>query len=562
MHLRYFLIWSFLLLAWIVNAGPDDDYIAVYRALSSADTEQLQGHTTLARRQFQEARERLLALHKAYPSWNEKVVGFRLRYIDEKLTELGPETAGSGVTTPETTSPANIQRPALAPEGEVLDQFNRLNQQIGELTRDRQALEAKLREALSAQPAPVDPRDLQQAVEKISALQATNQVLSAQLERQVSERKNLVEKVVADEAREALNEANRQLLSQRILMANLEKERTGLDAELKSLKEGELKGLKSENTSLKAQVTELKTETERGRQIAELTGKLSALQDKFDAAQKENSDLLSDRARLEKQIEDYRSHQTEESSLRIRKLETDLAVAKADASRNSARVEQLTVEIQKESSKAGILQQDNQALTARVAALTTQLANAQKAEIALAAEQLQRKELEAQLKSAEQRLQAAAVPDGRGATDDGAPDPGNPSAGSTFQNSQVSILSAEVARLRSSLQEGHDRELRLQTLLAEVDRQRQQWTTEKADLLARIHQLERSSGRENGASGTPAGYQKLDARVRELEKQREELTQKLAEAAVRVDTEGGVIREANPVTPREKAVEFRLRRGP
>ena len=112
------------------------------------------------------------------------------------------------------------------------------------------------------------------------------------------------------------------------------------------------------------------------------------------------------------------------------------------------------------------------------------------------------------------------------------------------------------------MQEGHDREVRLQTLLGEVDRQRQQWTTEKAELLARIHQLEHSSGRDGGAAGTPAGYQKLEARVRELEKQREELTQKLAEAAVRVDTDGGIIREDNPVTPREKAVDFRLRRGP
>lgn len=543
-----------------IQAGPDDDYIAVYRTLSSAEAEQLQGHTTVARRQYLEAKERLLALHKAYPSWNEKVVGFRLRYMEEKLTELGPEKPGTSAS--ETNPPTNNQRAPLAPEGEVLDQFNRLNQQITDLTHDRQTLEAKLREALSAQPSPVDPRELQQAVEKISALQATNQVLSAQLDRQISERKNLVEKVVADEAREALNDANRQLLSQRILMANLEKERSTLDTELKSLKDGELKGLKSENTSLKAQVTELKSETERGRQIAELTGKLSALQDKFDAAEKVNAGLVADRTRLEKQIEDYRAHQTEESSLRIRKLETDLAVAKADASRNSARVEQLTVEIQKESSKAGILQQDNQALSARVAALTTQLANAQKAEIALATEQLQRKELEAQLKSTELRLQAAAVPDGRGATDDGATEPKTQSVVSDSQNPQVSILSAEVTRLRSALQEGHEREARLQTLLGEVDRQRQQWTTEKADLLARIHQLERSAGHENASPGTPSAYQKLEARVRELEKQREELTQKLAEAATRVDTEGAAIRDANPITPREQAVEFRLRRGP
>ncbi len=539
----------------VALGGPDDDYIAVYRILSNADAEQIQGHSREARRNFQEARERLLVLHKAYPSWNEKVVGFRLRYIEEKLTQLGPEDPGSPPPSqPALPSPAT---PPLAPEGEVLDQFNRLNQQIGELTRDRQVLEAKLREALSAQPAPIDPRELQQAVEKISALQSTNQALSSQLERQMAERKNLVEKVVADEAREALNEANRQLMSQRTVLASLTRERSELDTELKRLREGELKGLKSENSALKSQVSELKSDTERGRQIADLSGRLSVLQERFDAAEKENAGLLVDKARLEKQIDEFRSHQTEEASVRIRKLETDLTVARADAGRQTARVEQLTVELEKETGKAGVIQQENQALSNRVVVLASQLANSQKAEAALVAERMHRQELEAQLKTAEQRLAVASVPDGRGPTDDGAPADGAVAAAA--KASQVEILNAEVQRLREALQGGRERETRLQALLAEAEHQRQLWGTEKAELLTRLRQTERSSGRESGGSNAPA-YQKLVARVRELEIQRDELTRKIAEASVRVDSEGVVIRETPPVTPREQAVEFRLKR--
>ena len=539
----------------VALGGPDDDYIAVYRILSNADAEQIQGHSREARRNFQEARERLLVLHKAYPSWNEKVVGFRLRYIEEKLTQLGPEDPGSPPPSqPALPSPAT---PPLAPEGEVLDQFNRLNQQIGELTRDRQVLEAKLREALSAQPAPIDPRELQQAVEKISALQSTNQALSSQLERQMAERKNLVEKVVADEAREALNEANRQLMSQRTVLASLTRERSELDTELKRLREGELKGLKSENSALKSQVSELKSDTERGRQIADLSGRLSVLQERFDAAEKENAGLLVDKARLEKQIDEFRSHQTEEASVRIRKLETDLTVARADAGRQTARVEQLTVELEKETGKAGVIQQENQALSNRVVVLASQLANSQKAEAALVAERMHRQELEAQLKTAEQRLAVASVPDGRGPTDDGAPTDGAVAAAA--KASQVEILNAEVQRLREALQGGRERETRLQALLAEAEHQRQLWGTEKAELLTRLRQTERSSGRESGGSNAPA-YQKLVARVRELEIQRDELTRKIAEASVRVDSEGVVIRETPPVTPREQAVEFRLKR--
>ena len=554
---RFRFLWLPILCIGVALGGPDDDYIAVYRILSNADAEQIQGHPLEARRNFQEARERLLALHRAYPSWNEKVVGFRLRYIEEKLTQLGPEAPGTP-SAPTQPSPPASTTPPLAPEGEVLDQFNRLNQQIGELTRDRQVLEAKLREALSAQPAPIDPRELQQAVEKISALQATNHALSLQLERQVAERKNLVEKVVADEAREALNEANRQLMTQRTVLANLSKERTELDSELKRLREGELKGLKSENSALKSQVSELKSDTERGRQIADLSGKLSALQDRFDAAEKENASLLSDKARLEKQIEDFRSHQTEETSVRIRKLETDLTLARADQGRQAARVQQLTIELEKESGKAGVLQNENQALSNRVVALAGQLANSQKAEAALVAERLHRQELEAQLKAAEQRLSVASVPDGRGPTDDGAPS--DAAAAAAVRASQIEILDAEVKRLRESLQSGRERESRLQALLTEADRQRQVWATEKADLLARLQQMERSTGRDSSASNAQP-YPKLLARVRELENQRDELTRKLAEASLRVDTEGNVIREIPPVTPREHAVEFRLKRA-
>jgi len=538
-------------------AGPDDDYIAVYRTLSNADAEQIQGHLRDARRNYQEARERLLALHRAYPNWNEKVVGFRLRYIEEKLTQLGPDEPGSPNAPPPPAS-ASPATPSVAPEGEVLDQFNRLNQQIGELTRDRKVLEAKLREALSAQPAPIDPRELQQAVEKISSLQSTNQVLSAQLERQMAERKNLVEKVVADEAREALNEANRQLMTQRNVLASLTRERSELDAELKRLRDGELKGLKTENTALKSQVSELKSDTERGPQIAELSGKLSALQARFEAAEKENAGLLADKARLEKQIEDFRSRQTEETSVRIRKLETDLTVARADQGRQAARVEQLTLELEKESGKASSLQTENLSLSNRVVTLAGQLAASQKAEAALVAERMHRQELEAQLKTAEQRLSVASEPDGRGPTDDGTP--ADAAAAAAAKASQVEILDAEVKRLRESLQSGRERESRLLALLAEADRQRQLWNNEKADLLARLQQMERSSGRDSSGASSP-NYQRLVVRVRELETQRDELTRKLAEASVRVDVEGSIIRDVPPVTPREQAVEFRLKRA-
>lgn len=554
-----------LLLAGVcVWAGPDDDYIAIYRTLSRAETEQLKGNAREARRSFQEAQDALIALHRTYPSWNEKVVGFRLRYIEEKMTELGsiqPDSNPPGGPAPSRTDPKPVGAvPApIAPEGEVLDQFNRLNEQISELTRDRKLLEAKLREALSAQPTPVDPREMQNAVEKITALQATNQTLTAQLTQQIAERKNLVDKVVAEEAQQALNEANRQLLSQRSVLANLARERTELDAELKRLREGEMRGLKAENSSLKAQVTELKLDTERGRQIADLTGRLSKLQERLDTADRERADWMADKARLEKQLEEYRSHQTEESTLRIHKLETDLALARADAGRQTARVEDLTAQLAREKGSTGQLLQENQSLAVRVAALTSQLADAQKAEAALAAEKTQRMELEAQLKAAEQRLAVVGPPSGTGANDDGTP---ADSAAYAAKASQAEVIEAEMNRLRKTVRESHAREAELQTVLKDAENQRLRWVAEKNDLLSRLHQLERERMvKKDGTAMVPqTAYQKLESRVRELEKERQELAQKLADDTARFELEGSIIRDPIPVTPREHAVEFRLHR--
>ena len=134
----------------------------------------------------------------------------------------------------------------------------------------------------------MDPRELQAAVDRITQLQATNRALSDRLESQQAERRNLVEKVLVDEAQEALRAANQQLATQSEKTIELERLRNRAEAELKRLRAGEVNQLQTENEALKSQVTELAAGTDRGQQIAHLAERVAKLQSRLDESLVQN----------------------------------------------------------------------------------------------------------------------------------------------------------------------------------------------------------------------------------------------------------------------------------
>ena len=544
-----------IVLAARAFAGADDDFIAVYNLIQQADVSRDAGQVGAARRAYADAQQKLAELHRSYPTWNERVIAYRQRYVAEKLAALPPDPNAAEPAKPAApvTAPG-VPAAELAPSGEVISQFNALNSQIAQLANEKKLLEAKLREALSAQPAPVDPRELQQAVERISTLQETNKVLLATLEQQQAERKNLVDKVVAEEAQSALNEANRQLLDQKLGANALAKEKAALEAELKRLQDGELKQLKGENRTLKSQVGELKSDTERGKQIADLSARLAKLQTKLDETSQQNEQLILDKGKLEKQLNDLRARQSEESIVRLNKLETDLAVARADAGRINAHAEEVALQLQKEKGARTRLEEDNKSLTARVTALTDQLAAAKQVETSLAAEKAERAELEAQLKLAEERLAAtklvAAPPTDKG---------GAAVAADPALVAQLKLLENEASRLRDSVRESFARESELKTLLTESDGQRVRLEQEKADLLQKLKSAEQAAAATPRAADART-IRSLEAKVHDLEKQRDRLAKKLAAASEKAAEAQDAVRRSRLGSPRDRAVEFRLGR--
>ena len=564
-RLRRFLTHLFLGLclgtAQLCADGADDAFIRIYNLIQQAEAHRETGQWSSAREAFTEARSGLEVLRRNYPTWNERVVAYRIRYVSERLEALktAPEAPGKPTSPPAVSALAASNAPpaaALAPNGEVVAQFEQLNLQIQRLSSDKELLEAKLREALSAQPAPVDPREFQSAIERITALQTTNKVLLASLEQQQTERRNLVDKVVADEARAALDEANKNLLEQKVAAGRIEKQKQEIEAKLKDLQAGPLQTLQKENSTLKQQVTELKSDTERGKQVADLAAKLTQIQIDLDESKKRNSALTSEKAGLERQLAELQARTSEESLAKIRQLENSLALAKANADRNLAQAELIAGTLAKEKQTRTDLELSNQALKTKVNDLTRgaeQRADAVKTlETALAAEKAEREVVRAELAATERKLAAATA----ASTNTAAVD-------ASVRSTELATLRTEVWKIRASLKEGASREAELRTALSTEREFRERLAREKTALEKRLTMALKAGPTPEApvaAKDTSKALAKMETRVRKLEEERDALQQRLQKLTQTTQTRLATGAVWRAVTAREQIEEFHRRR--
>lgn len=541
-------------------AGPDDDFVAAYQLIQQTDAERDRGESSRARDGYLKAQEMLRALKRSYPQWNDRVVAYRLRYVAEKLEAL---PAADAAATPGGSAPASTGSPATpaAPANEVIAQFNALNEEIGTLRGEKQRLEARLREALTAQPAPVDPQELKRAVERITQLQSTNQALITRLETQERERSGLVDKVLLVEAQQALAAAKKESAAQRDKTSELERLRNQADAELKRLREGEVKALKTENTALKGQVDALKSDTERGQQIAALAKRLEVLQAKYDDASKANQILQVDHDRLERQLQDLKARQSEEGILKVKQLETALVLAKAEAERHSTTAAKLESQLSAEVVKRTQTEGENQELTRRVAALTEQVSGIQRLQTQLEAEREERGELERQLKAAEAKLiaaQAAVVPPAPASPKAAAAVPAvaAPSVPDPALLGQIQELSVETSRLREALKESRSRQVELASLVSDAKAAVGKLEAEKRSMLKTLDGL-KSKPAERQLSKAERTVRSLQERVQDLERDKAQLMKRLETASDRSRNAIQLVRRHRLGIPKDDAQMFR-----
>jgi Tfp pilus assembly protein PilF len=274
------------------NGSPDDKYIAIYSLMQQADAMDLSGQPRPALAQYLRVQADLQRFETLYPDWNPKIVNFRLKYVAEKIAEV---TGKLPVANP---APEPAVAPSAAPASSAADpqvQLNALHEQMQQMQADNSRLQSKLQEALGAQPAAIDARELVRAREKIRSLMKENDLLRVGLEQGKTGLASgaagaaPAESDALRQAQLALAEANQKLAGETLRANKLALENQALLAS-----PGALQTLREENEVLKRQVADLKTGSPAARLNSELDGarkQITALQSAAQVASLEKSAL-------------------------------------------------------------------------------------------------------------------------------------------------------------------------------------------------------------------------------------------------------------------------------
>ena len=82
--------------------GPDTDYLVVYGVIDQADALNQKGKTSAAHAKYIEAQRALAEFQKNNPGWNNQMVGYRQKYLTEKISattsEAVADASGSSVS--------------------------------------------------------------------------------------------------------------------------------------------------------------------------------------------------------------------------------------------------------------------------------------------------------------------------------------------------------------------------------------------------------------------------------------------------------------------------------
>ena len=239
-------------------ASPQDDYLQIYVMINEGDKLDNSGQKSQAREKYENALNKLEKLKNENPEWEPTIVKYRIKYLNDKLSNLKSAKDASPTpvekpTTPATEKPATTTPPApLAPAPAPSETPTPAIQK-------------------SEAPAPAvtsdDPSALRQKIIALTGdLESTRTELKQaknDLEQALTEKKQLKEKLSASPAPDAnvakLQEEN----------AGLRQKLTATEESLKKAAGGELSG---EMTSLRGQVDSLEKKlAEANAQSAELT---------------------------------------------------------------------------------------------------------------------------------------------------------------------------------------------------------------------------------------------------------------------------------------------------
>jgi Flp pilus assembly protein TadD len=348
-----------LLLSCARAIAQDDQYVQVYNLIQEADALNNSNQPGQALARYTDARMTLQKFQRMYPDWNPKVVDFRLNYLASRITEMADKAphpiASHGVAWQKTNAP--VARP-LQPQAanDLENQIGALQNLVRQLQADKQLLEAKLKEAFSAQPAAVDPGELAKAEERIRALEKENGLLQVTVAQQQTRAAPAVDAKTLDQMKRDLTEANKRIADQTAKANVLVLEKQTLQTRLDSLipaswnasnLEAARKGLDEANRKL-AQQTDIASGLAREKE--NLLARVKTLEADADVL----TELHAENEILKKQLAGLKgparitssadaTRHMAEAQARIAALESDKEILRLEKIALQIRVRQLSV---------------------------------------------------------------------------------------------------------------------------------------------------------------------------------------------------------------------------
>ena len=276
MKLRHiWLIAIFLSAAFVTSAfTPEERYIQAYNLMREGDGLVTANQGRAALQKYREALDRIRLLQRSDPAWNPSVVTYRLDYLDGQVKKLSAQFPGPETPSAAPAGPTQVEAPAM-PAGTPAEVIKALQEETARLTRENATLQAKLKEALSVQPAAADPRELVKAQEQINTLLKERDLLRVSAE----QLKNSARATAATPAAESqsLAEAQKQAAQQAALAASLREQNDSLQRQLNEARktvppgtdpqvaarlqsaQDEIAGLLASNKAMQSEIAALKS---------------------------------------------------------------------------------------------------------------------------------------------------------------------------------------------------------------------------------------------------------------------------------------------------------------
>lgn len=249
------------------DTNVDDLYIQVYNTILGADEAWQMGKKREAWQLYQQAQSFLKDIKTQYPNWNQKLIDFRLSYIDAKLEQFADnekDISKEPVHTDKVTT-NNVANSDLS----VQEEIEKLRTQVAQLQSVRTELEKRLKEATSAQPATSDPEQLANAEKTIAELTQIN----TQLQTQLSQFKESASAKKVD-------------TTQKEIDPQTTKQLENAQEQINQLKQ-QVDSLKKENQSLQNTISTSSSQ----KASSPVTEKTIELEKQLNALKKENSNL-------------------------------------------------------------------------------------------------------------------------------------------------------------------------------------------------------------------------------------------------------------------------------